>query len=110
MKLFTRSLAAALALSFVAAPMAHAQYHGGQKKPSYQSSHKHQMQKHQPNKRHNWRKGQRVTDWKRRPAVRDWKRHKLHAPARNQQWVKVDNDYLLISLATGVILGMAAGR
>jgi len=24
--------------------------------------------------------------------------------------VKVDNDYLLISLATGVILGMAAAR
>jgi len=42
--------------------------------------------------------------------VRDYHRHGLRKPARGQQWVKVDNSYLLMSVATGLILGVAAGR
>ncbi len=30
------------------------------------------------------------------------------AAAAGQQWVRVDNDFLLISLATGVIAGLAS--
>ncbi|WP_411036828.1 RcnB family protein [Shinella sp. BYT-45] len=106
MKLFTRTLLAAVALSFAAAPMAHAQYHGHDRKPGYSSS----WNKHDAKKRHHWRKGERYSDWKRRPAVRDYHRHGLRKPGRGQQWVKVDNTYLLMSVATGLILGVAAAR
>jgi Ni/Co efflux regulator RcnB len=35
--------------------------------------------------------------------VSDYKRHGLHAPKRGQQWRKVDNRYVLIAVATGLI-------
>ena len=107
MKVLTRTLLAAVALSFAAAPMAQAQQHyGHDRKPGYSSS----WDKHGARKRHDWRKGERYSDWKRRPPVRDYHRHGLRKPARGQQWVKVDNDYLLMSVATGLILGIAAAR
>lgn len=106
MKIFTRTLLAAVALTFAAAPMAQAQNYGHDRKPGYSSS----WDKHKTKKRHNWRKGERYSDWKRRPAVRDYHRHGLRKPGRGQQWVKVDNSYLLMSVATGPILGVAAGR
>jgi len=107
MKLFTRTLLAAVALSFAAAPMAQAQQHyGHDRKPGYT----HTTKKKVIVKRHNWRKGERYSDWRGRPAVRDYHRHGLRKPARGQQWVKVDNSYLLMSVATGLILGVAAAR
>ena len=107
MKLFTRTLLTAVALTFAAVPMAQAQQHyGHDRKPGYASS----WNKHGAGKRHHWRKGERFSDWKRRPAVRDYHRHGLRKPARGQQWVKVDNNYLLMSIATGLILGVAAAR
>jgi len=42
--------------------------------------------------------------------VRDYHRYGLRKPGRGQQWVKVDNTYLLMSVATGLILGVAAAR
>ena len=107
MKIFTRTLLAAVALSFAAAPMAHAQQYGHDRKnPGYSSSWKKQEYK----KRHHWNKGERYSDWKRRPPVRDYHRHGLRKPGRGQQWVKVDNNNLLLSVATGLILGVAAAR
>lgn len=35
--------------------------------------------------------------------VNDYKRHGLHAPKRGQQWRKVDDRYVLIAVATGLI-------
>lgn len=106
MKLSIKTLLAAVALSFAAAPMAQAQTYGHDRKPGYASSWK----KHDANKRHHWRQGERVSDWKRRPAVRDYHRYGLRKPARGQQWVKVDNSYLLMNIATGIILGVNAAR
>jgi Ni/Co efflux regulator RcnB len=57
-----------------------------------------------------WGKGQRMQDWKRHGAVRDYHRHGLRKPGRGQQWIKVDNDYLLIAISSGVIAGILAGR
>ena len=37
-------------------------------------------------------------------VVNDWHAHHLHAPRRGQQWVQVGADYVLIAIATGVIL------
>lgn len=39
-------------------------------------------------------------------VVEDWRGHRLSAPAPGQQWVQSGTDYLLIGIATGVILGV----
>ncbi|NGO52087.1 RcnB family protein [Allomesorhizobium camelthorni] len=49
-----------------------------------------------------------VPEWKRRQAIRDHYRHGLRRAG--QQWVRVDNDFLLISLGTGTIASIIAGR
>lgn len=127
--MFKRTILAAVALSMFAVPMAQAQsrydaprpgHHYSQpKKPAYHAPVQKRAQKPAPQRhhaqrpaptRHHWAKGKRVPEWQRRHQVRDYHRYGLRAPARGQQWVKVDNDYLLISLATGLILGMAAAR
>ena len=115
MKPIIRTVVAALAISFAVAPLsAQAQSYQKDRKPAHQSTQQNWSQKHQVQKpsvkRHKWSRGQKVSDWNRRPAVRDYKRHGLRAPARGQQWVKVDNSYLLVSLATGLIVGLANGR
>ena len=131
--MFKHNILAAVIFSMLAVPMAQAQSrHDGPRaghyqsqpqksgKPSYgkpshrpqaqrPSAHRHQAQRPAP-VRHKFRQGQRIQNWQRQPHVRDYGRHGLRKPARGQQWVKVDNEYLLISLATGVILGLAAGR
>lgn len=137
--MFKRTILTVITVSMLAVPMAQAQSrHDGQRghhnysqsqkfeRPSSQKRqmHKQVPQRHQAKKpapsrhhaqrpgpsRHHWSKGHRVPSWQRRAPVRDYHRYGLRAPARGQQWVKIDNDYLLISLATGVILGMAASR
>lgn len=127
--MFKRTLLAAIAFSLLAAPMAQAQsrydapgsnrHYSQPVKPGYNAPQRHDARKAGPQRHHaqrpapsrkHWAKGQRVPDWQRKQHVRDYGRHGLRTPARGQQWVKVDNDYLLISLATGVILGLAAAR
>lgn len=137
--MFKRMILTTITVSMLAVPMAQAQsrhdgprgnHHYSQtQKPGSQATQKRHMQKptpqrHQAKKpapsrhhaqrpapsRHKWVKGHRVPNWQRRAPVRDYHRHGLRTPSRGQQWVKIDNDYLLISLATGVILGMAAAR
>ena len=39
-------------------------------------------------------------------VVNDWRSHRLSAPPRGQQWVQVGSDYVLIAIATGVIVNM----
>ncbi|WP_439710982.1 RcnB family protein [Brucella anthropi] len=36
--------------------------------------------------------------------------YKLRKPPRGYHWVKVNNDYMLISIATGIISSIVAGR
>jgi Ni/Co efflux regulator RcnB len=112
MKIFIRTLLAAVALSVAAAPMAQAQQqYGHDRKPGYSHSYKKKVvTRKKVGTRHSWNRGERYSDWKRRPAVRDYHRHGLRKPSRGQQWVKVDNTYLLMSIATGVILGVTAAR
>jgi len=119
MKLFTRSILAAVALSVMAVPMAQAQSrydaprHGHRyeqpEKNRYHAPKKAQAPRH-VQKRHHWSKGARVPEWQRKPVVRDYKRHGLRKPGKGQQWIKVDNDYLLIGLAGGVIASIVAAR
>ncbi|NVP57091.1 RcnB family protein [Mycoplana rhizolycopersici] len=63
-------------------------------------------------RKHRWNKGNKLTRSERRQIInsRDYRRHHLHAPRRGEQWVRVDNQFLLISAATGLILGIAAAN
>ena len=71
-----------------------------QKSPSQvKKSSKHQSQ---------YKSGQRLTKQYHDDFV-DYKKHKLPKPPKNQRWVKVDGDYILISVATGVIASIILG-
>lgn len=112
MSMFKRTAFAAIALSFLAVPMAQAG-----PGPSYGGYGNHYYQPKKPapppygKRHHRWKKGDRVQHWHRRAPVRSYHQHRgLWQPQRGQHWVKVDNDYLLISLATGIIAGIVAGR
>lgn len=63
-------------------------------------------------KKPRWAKGHKLTRAERRHIVnqRDYRRYRLSRPARGQEWVRVNNDMLLVSIATGVILGIAAAN
>jgi Ni/Co efflux regulator RcnB len=37
-------------------------------------------------------------------VVDDWRGHHLSAPPRGYHWVQMDGDYVLVAIATGVIL------
>ena len=51
-----------------------------------------------------WAKGQRLpSEYRTRGYYVDYRRHHLRAPPRGYQWVQVNNDYMMIALATGLI-------
>jgi Ni/Co efflux regulator RcnB len=56
---------------------------------------------------HRWARGQRMSAEYRnahsRYRVADYRRYHLYAPGRGRQWVRVNNDYLLVGLASGLI-------
>ena len=116
--MFKRTLIAIAAVSMLAAPMAQAQAqsrHDNNRPTAQQSqSRDHGAQRHRAQRpvaaRAKFRSGQRYGNWKRHQSVRDFRRHGLRAPGRGQNWIRVDNQYLLISAATGLILGLAAAR
>jgi Ni/Co efflux regulator RcnB len=61
-------------------------------------------------KKKRWVRGERVPSWQRKQAVRDYHRYGLRRPGHGQQWVRVDNDFLLISIASGLIGGIIAAQ
>jgi len=59
-----------------------------------------------------WVRGHRMTAAERRrmAEVRDYRRYRLSAPPRGYHWVKVDNDFLLVGVATGLISSIIAAH
>ena len=55
---------------------------------------------------HDWHKGGRLPAEYRRNmyVVDDWRGHRLTAPPRGYHWVQSGSDYVLVAIATGVIL------
>ena len=56
--------------------------------------------------RHHWQRGHRYAG----PVyvVRDYRHYRLRPPPRGYHWVRADNnDYLLVAIATGIILDVA---
>ena len=115
-----RLVLSAVALSMLALPISQAQAGPRHEPPRYerQDSHwnkkpaygKHHKYQKKVVKKHRWARGHNVPSWQRRDVVRDYDRHGLRRPAYGQQWVKVDNDFLLVSLASGIIAGIIAAQ
>jgi Ni/Co efflux regulator RcnB len=86
----------------------HSQFEMNQNQPKARSQKKAAPQR--ASARKHWSKGQRMSDWKKHSAVNDYKRHGLRKPGRGQSWVKVDDQYVLISAISGLIAGIVAAR
>jgi Ni/Co efflux regulator RcnB len=108
-----RLVLSAVAIAMLAAPVAQAQAGSRHESPRYErydsqwnkkpGYDKPYVYKKKVMKKHRWARGYKVPAWKRKHVVRDYHRHGLHRPGHGQQWVKVDNDFLLISIASGII-------
>ncbi|ESZ70347.1 hypothetical protein X727_12660 [Mesorhizobium sp. L103C119B0] len=61
-------------------------------------------------KRSYWRNGQKYSSWKRHQPIRDYGRYGLHRPGRGQEWIRVGNDYVLVSVLSGIIFGAIAAH
>ena len=121
-----RLVLSAVALSMLALPVAQAQAGPRNEVPRYERQDQHWnkkpgFDKHRFDKkvivkkkvvvkRKHWARGNRVPAWQRHYVVRDYDRYGLRRPAYGQQWVKVDNDFLLISLASGIVAGIIAAQ
>ena len=57
-----------------------------------------------------WKRGHKYSGWRQHRPIRDYGRYGLHRPARGQEWIRVGNDYLLVSFASGVIVGLIAAH
>ncbi|CDZ35412.1 Hypothetical protein NGAL_HAMBI1145_28340 [Neorhizobium galegae bv. officinalis] len=59
-----------------------------------------------------WSKGHRMTAAERRrmAEIRDYRRYRLSAPPRGYHWVRVENDFLLVGVASGVISSFIVAR
>ena len=81
--------------------------HSARPQPAPQASHAphaHQQAQHAP------RKGERLAQGHRGTQVNEYKRHGLRKPGRGQEWRKVDQRYLLIAAATGIIADIVSAR
>ncbi len=63
-----------------------------------------------PSAHHAPRKGQRLAAHQRGTRVADYSRHGLHRPGKGNEWRRIDNRYVLIALATGLVMEVANGR
>ena len=61
-------------------------------------------------KRNHWRNGQRYSNWKRHQAIRDYGRYGLRRPGPGQEWIRVGNDYVLVSILSGIVFGAIAAH
>lgn len=57
---------------------------------------------------HSFYRGERMPSQyrTRQYVVEDWSSHRLSAPPRGYQWVQSGSDYVLVAIATGVILNL----
>ncbi|MGV1869391.1 RcnB family protein [Agrobacterium rosae] len=100
-----------LAATVLAAPMAQAQSRHDDR-PGHRTMERSVTTKKVIIKKHRWDRGQRLSAAERRHVIdrRDYRRHSLREPGRGQRWVRVDNQYLLINVANGIIIGLSGAR
>lgn len=61
---------------------------------------------------HNFRRGDHLPrDYRSRQyVVDDWRGHRLSAPPRGYHWVQTGGDYVLVAIASGIILQLFLGN
>lgn len=107
-KLFTLLTAATI----LAAPMAQAQDHRGHGSDRNRTVERTIIEKRTVVKQRGWHRGQKLSraERARLAEVRDYRRYRLSAPPRGYHWVRVNNEFLLIGVASGVIANIINGR
>lgn len=59
---------------------------------------------------HNWARGQRLpSQYRTRNYYVDYRSHHLRRPPHGYQWVRADNQYVLMAVTTGLIAEIIAG-
>lgn len=74
---------------------------------------RHDNGNHYGQRKHRWARGERLdrTYYSDRSYYVDYRAHHLRAPPRGYQWVRVDDNYALVALTTGLIASIiASGR
>jgi Ni/Co efflux regulator RcnB len=102
-----RLLASTIAISLLVGPVATAQ--AGEYN-RHAPNHGHFFKKKTVTKQHRWRTGGRLPSAYRRHVVSDYHRHHLRAPRHGERWIRVGNDYLLVSIVSGLIAGVVAAH
>lgn len=79
--------------------------HHGDRYRGHYHDHRYAGPRYYPVRHHRWERGHRY----RGPTyvVRDYGHHRLRRPPRGYHWVRANNDYLLVAIATGIILDVA---
>ncbi len=73
---------------------------------SYSRGYRHAPPRYYPVRHHRWQRGHRY--YGPTYVVRDYGHYRLRHPPRGYHWVRANNnDYLLVAIATGIILDMA---
>ncbi len=64
--------------------------------------------RHDNGRHRGWYKGGHIDrgDWNRGRRVSDWHRYHLSRPPRGYEWRRVDDNYVLAAVATGLIMGL----
>jgi Ni/Co efflux regulator RcnB len=108
-----RLVLSTVALSMLALPVAQAQAGPRHEPPRYERYDSH-WKKPGYNKKavqkKRWVRGHKVPSWQRKHVVRDYHRYGLRRPGYGQQWIRVDNDFLLVSIFSGIIAGIIASQ
>jgi Ni/Co efflux regulator RcnB len=102
-----RLLLATVALSLLAAPAAFAQpqdYH--HKRPQQTHVVKKKVVTKKFVTRQDWKRGHRLPHGQHYTVVKDYGRYHLRRPPRGQHWVRVDNQYLLVGITSGIIAAL----
>ena len=101
-----RFLIAATALTLLASPMSAFAQNWNHGRDDHRGGPA--MMMHGPS-HHNWRKGERFDrgQWGRYERV-DYRRYHLRRPPRGYEWRRVDNNYVLAAVATGLIASVIA--
>lgn len=97
-----RLLTAAIALSLLTGSTAVAAPH--------RDDH-HRYDRHDDHRGKHWTKGQRLpSEYRGRGYYVDYRQHHLRQPPRGYQWVRVNNDYMLVALTSGLIASIIAAQ
>lgn len=96
------------ALSFLAMPMAYAQKNNWHSDRHH--SERHVIIKKKIITKKRWERGSRLPHGQHYVVVKDYRRYKLRRPPHGQHWVRVDNQYLLVGITSGIIAALAAAH